>query len=40
MSVKDSDDGPIVHVRFDNGQEKRFLPEIQGRAYEKIGDDY
>jgi len=40
MGVKDSGDGPIVHVRFDSGQDKRFLSEIQGRAYEKIGEDY
>jgi len=39
LSVKDSEDGPIVHVRFDNGQDKLFLSEIQGRAYEKIGED-
>jgi len=39
MSVKDSEDGHIVHVRFDNGQDKLFLSEIQGRAYEKIGED-
>jgi len=39
INVKDSDDGPLVHVRFDNGQEKRFLSEIQGRAYEKVGED-
>ncbi|MCL2265746.1 MAG: ATP-dependent helicase [Treponema sp.] len=39
MDVKDSEDGPIVRVRFDNGQEKRFLSEIQGRAYEKAGED-
>jgi DNA helicase-2/ATP-dependent DNA helicase PcrA len=40
MNVRDSDDGPVVHVRFDSGKEKRFLSEYQGRAYEKIGDDY
>jgi len=40
MEIKDSDEGPVVRVRFDNGQEKRFLPEYQGRAYEKINDDY
>ena len=39
MEVKESDDGPVVRVRFNNGQEKLFLSEIQGRAYEKIGDD-
>jgi DNA helicase-2/ATP-dependent DNA helicase PcrA len=40
INVRDSDDGPVVQVRFDSGQEKRFLSEYQGRAYEKIGDDY
>ena len=39
MDVKDSEDGPIVHVRFDNGFDKRFLSEHQGRAYEKTGND-
>ncbi|MCL2800416.1 MAG: ATP-dependent helicase [Treponema sp.] len=39
IEVKDSDDGPIVRVRFDSGYEKRFLSEIQGRAYEKIEDN-
>ncbi|MDR2542625.1 MAG: ATP-dependent helicase [Treponema sp.] len=38
--IKDSDDGPLVRVRFENGHDKRFLSEFQGRAYEKIGDDY
>jgi DNA helicase II / ATP-dependent DNA helicase PcrA len=40
MGVKDSDDGPVVHVRFDSGQDKLFLSEYQGRAYEKIGKEY
>ena len=39
MEVRDSDDGPLVRVRFDNGKETRFLSEYQGRAYEKIGED-
>jgi len=39
MEVKDSEDGPLVRVRFDNGQEKRFLSEYQGRAYEKVDDN-
>ncbi|MCL2196809.1 MAG: ATP-dependent helicase [Treponema sp.] len=39
MEVRDSEDGPVVRVRFDNGQEKRFLPEYQGRAYEKVNED-
>jgi len=40
MGVKDSEDGPIVHVRFDSGQDKLFLSEYQGRAYEKIDEGY
>ena len=39
MEVKDSDDGPVVRVRFDSGQEKRFLSEYQGRAYERVSGD-
>jgi len=38
VGIKDSEDGSVVHVRFDSGQDKRFLSEIQGRAYEKIDD--
>jgi len=38
MEVKDSEEGPVVRVRFDNGQNKLFLSEIQGRAYEKVGE--
>lgn len=40
VDIKDSEDGPIVRVRFDNGQSVVFLSDIQGRAFEKIGDDY
>ena len=39
MSVTDSEDGPLVYVRFDNGGDKRFLSEYQSRAYEKIYDE-
>jgi DNA helicase-2/ATP-dependent DNA helicase PcrA len=39
MEVKDSEDGPIVRVRFESGEEKRFLSEHQGRAYEKVSED-
>jgi len=39
VGIKDSEDGPVVHVRFDSGQSKIFLSDIQGRAYEKVGDD-
>ena len=40
VGIKDSEDGPVVHVRFDSGLDKRFLSEIQGRAYEKIDEGY
>jgi len=40
MDVKGSEDGPIVHVCFDNGKETRFLSEYQGRAFEKVSDEY
>ncbi|MCL2267114.1 MAG: ATP-dependent helicase [Treponema sp.] len=39
LDVKDSEDGPVVHVRFDNGLDKRFLSEYQGRSYEKADND-
>jgi len=39
IEIKDSEDGPIVRVRFDSGHEKRFLSEIQGRAFEKVDED-
>ena len=40
MEVQDSEDGPVVRVCFETGRETRFLSEHQGRAFEKIGDDY
>jgi len=40
LEIRDSDDGPVVRVRFDNGEETRFLSDIQGRKYEKMGNDY
>jgi len=39
LEVRDSEDGPVVRVRFDNGKETRFLSEHQGRAFEKMGED-
>ncbi|MCL2720996.1 MAG: ATP-dependent helicase [Treponema sp.] len=36
MKVEDSEEGPVVHVIFDNGHRNIFLSEIQGRAYEKV----
>jgi len=40
MEVRDSEDGPVVRVRFDSGKETLFLSEYQSRAYEKMGNDY
>ena len=37
--VRDSDEGPVVRVRFDTGNELRFLSEHQGSAFAKINDD-
>jgi DNA helicase-2/ATP-dependent DNA helicase PcrA len=37
--VRDSDDGPVVKVQFETGNELRFLSEHQGSAYVKIGSD-
>jgi DNA helicase-2/ATP-dependent DNA helicase PcrA len=39
VKVEDSDDGPVVRVQFETGEETRFLSEHQGSAYVKIGDD-
>jgi DNA helicase II / ATP-dependent DNA helicase PcrA len=39
MEIQDSEEGPVVRVRFDNGKETRFLSEYQGRAFEKMGDE-
>jgi DNA helicase-2/ATP-dependent DNA helicase PcrA len=38
--VRDSDDGPVVRVKFETGKELRFLSEHQGSGFVKIGDDY
>jgi DNA helicase-2/ATP-dependent DNA helicase PcrA len=39
MEVRDSEDGPVVQVRFDNGNKIHFLSELQGRAFEKIENE-
>ena len=39
VGVRDSEDGPVVRVRFDTGHETQFNSKYQGRSYEKIGDD-
>jgi DNA helicase-2/ATP-dependent DNA helicase PcrA len=37
--VRDSDDGPVVRVKFETGNEVRFLSEHQSAAFVKIGND-
>ncbi|MDR2717731.1 MAG: ATP-dependent helicase [Treponema sp.] len=37
--VRDSDDGPVVRVQFETGEDTRFLSEHQGAAFVKIGSD-
>jgi DNA helicase-2/ATP-dependent DNA helicase PcrA len=37
--VRNSEDGPVVRVLFETGNEVRFLSEHQGYAFEKISDD-
>jgi DNA helicase-2/ATP-dependent DNA helicase PcrA len=39
LDVRDSEDGPIVQVRFETGKELRFLSEQQGASFVKIGKD-
>ena len=39
VDVSDSDDGPVVKVRFETGRELRFLSEHQGSSFVKIGKD-
>jgi DNA helicase-2/ATP-dependent DNA helicase PcrA len=39
MEVRDSDEGPVVRVRFETGKEMRFLSEYQGSGFVKIGQD-
>jgi DNA helicase-2/ATP-dependent DNA helicase PcrA len=37
IDITEGDDGPVILVRFDTGQEKRFLSFHQSRNYVKIG---
>ena len=37
--VRDSEDGPVVRVRFETGRELRFLGEAQSFAFVKISQD-
>ncbi|MCL2092924.1 MAG: ATP-dependent helicase [Treponema sp.] len=37
--IREGDQGPVVKVIFENGQERRFLSSHQSSSYIKIGDD-
>ncbi|MDR2964301.1 MAG: ATP-dependent helicase [Treponema sp.] len=39
VKIKDSAEGPVVYVRFDNGKETFFNSEKLSHKFEKIGDD-
>jgi len=39
VEVRDGGEGPEVKVRFESGDETRFLAGYQGSAFEKIGED-
>jgi DNA helicase-2/ATP-dependent DNA helicase PcrA len=37
--VRSSEDGPVVHARFETGKELRFLSDHQSSSIVKISDD-
>ena len=37
--IRDSEEGPVVRVYFENGGEVRFLALHQGRNFTRIGED-
>jgi DNA helicase-2/ATP-dependent DNA helicase PcrA len=37
--IRESEDGPVVRVHFETGEEKRFLSLHQSSRFTKIGDD-
>jgi DNA helicase-2/ATP-dependent DNA helicase PcrA len=39
MDIAESEDGPVVTVRFDNGQQKQFLSLYQSGNFTKMGND-
>jgi DNA helicase-2/ATP-dependent DNA helicase PcrA len=39
LEIRESDEGPVVRVRFDTGKEVRFLSRHQSSLFTKIGDD-
>ncbi|MFA6507615.1 MAG: UvrD-helicase domain-containing protein [Treponemataceae bacterium] len=39
LSVRESDEGPIVVARFESGKDFRFLPRFQSKSFMRIGSD-
>jgi DNA helicase-2/ATP-dependent DNA helicase PcrA len=39
LSVRESDEGPVVVARFESGKEFRFLPRFQSKSFMRIGSD-
>ncbi|MDR2471073.1 MAG: ATP-dependent helicase [Treponema sp.] len=39
VDIAEGEDGPVVKVHFDNGQETRFLSRCQSGRFTKIGND-
>lgn len=37
--IRESDEGPVITVRFESGAESRFLSQYQSGSYTKIGGD-
>jgi DNA helicase-2/ATP-dependent DNA helicase PcrA len=37
-AIQEGDDGPVVKVRFENGEETRFLSRYQSGGYTRIGE--
>jgi DNA helicase-2/ATP-dependent DNA helicase PcrA len=37
--IRESDEGPVIRVRFDTGKDVRFLSRYQSSGYMKIGDN-
>jgi DNA helicase-2/ATP-dependent DNA helicase PcrA len=39
MEIRETEDGPVIRVRFETGHETRFLSSHQSSQFSKIGDD-
>jgi DNA helicase-2/ATP-dependent DNA helicase PcrA len=40
VEIRESDEGPVIRVRFDTGKELRFLSGTQDRRFTRIAEDY